>query len=137
MILCGVGGGLFLISLPDDIPSFDDSHLIRPIDNIQDKKNAFTFYSKAVDVLQYPKDNDLFDEIVEGKEWDEELIQTVLDENSEVFAFVTEGNLCRRCVVPRPTTRETPLPYLLHWRSIARLYSVKISSSIRISNWNR
>lgn len=132
--LCLVGAaglGLFLASLPDDIPTFDDSHLIRPTESVPTERNAFTFYAKAIDALVYPEDHKTFNKILDGEAWDDEFVQGVMDQNSATFAFVTEGNRQERCIAPRVTSINTLMPYIAKWRAIARLFVVKIAAHTR------
>jgi hypothetical protein len=130
-LIGAIGIGIFLATLPDDIPSFDDSHLIRAEESLPDEVNAFTYYGQAADALAYPEDNETFDKILNGKEWNDEFVEGVLDQNAAAFRFVAEGNRRERCLAPRVTSIDALMPYVAKWRAIARLLVVKTEHDIR------
>ena len=42
-LIGAIGAGIFLATLPDDVPTFDDSHLVRPQESLPDEQNAAAF----------------------------------------------------------------------------------------------
>ncbi|MFW6151896.1 MAG: hypothetical protein ACOC6C_02875 [Verrucomicrobiota bacterium] len=132
LCLIGAAGvGIFLATLPDDIPSFDDSQLVRPKESLPDEQNAFTYYAQAADVLACPEDREAFDRIFDGEDWNEDLVEGVLDQNKPVFQLVAAGNRRERCLAPRVTSIDSLMPYLAKWRAIARLLVVQTQYDIR------
>ena len=135
-----IGGiTLFISLLPKDILPFDDSHLIRPIENVLEEDNAFSFYSKAGESLALPKlikkpssnYKSKIKRILDGEKWDDVFVQNILNKNSATFQLTKEGNKQDRCIVPRIISFDTPLPYLTKWRRISELLELKLLNHIR------
>ncbi len=130
-LICAAVVGIFLATLPDEIPTFDDSHLIRAEESLPDEENAFTYYARAANALTYPEDRETFAKILDGEDWDDDFVQGVLDQNANAFRLVAQGNRHDRCLAPRVTSIDSLMPYVGKWRGLARLFVVRIQHDIR------
>jgi len=125
-----VGAIVFLVTLPDDIPPFDDAHLRRPIETVPDEHNAFTFYSQAGAAMVTPTDINTFDDILAGTLYDEQFIRELLDSNATSMSLVRQGNQFDRCLAPRVTSLEKLLPYIAPLRGLGRLFLIETRNRI-------
>ncbi|HUW31585.1 MAG TPA: hypothetical protein VM223_08220 [Planctomycetota bacterium] len=99
--------------------------------NIPEDDNAFTWYEKAREKLQYTDDEqDKLNPILEPEdqvpgpdEW--ALAADVVEHNAEVFDLIGRGIACERIEVPEITRYSNELPYLAKWRTMARLMSIR------------
>ncbi len=119
------------VFLGRDIPPIDDSDLWLSKVEISEEDNAF-FLLKEADEIRIPFERGgvSFDEMVEGKSWDEEFARDLIDENEEFFDLF-EKALDRPYFQfpewqdPKAVDFTTILYNLRGAREIAKLNSVK------------
>jgi len=121
----------FILTIPSDISPVDTRDFIRPTENIPEKQNAFTFYMKAVDAISYPQDIGKFNNHIDETDWDEDFVEGVINSNSLVYAYVEDGNHHARCIVPQVTTHDEATESANKWRSLYKLFVVKLNYDIR------
>jgi len=116
-----------------DIPPIDDRDLWLPKIEIKKEENAFYPLNEACEKIYLPTDKlSLFEEIAEGKTWDDKFAEEIIKNNEEVFQLFEKAiNLPYFQVPgfedPRSVNLETPLPksITLGIRNLAKLNLIK------------
>ena len=104
-------------------PQNDDLQVARL--DIVDEENAFYYFNQAIEKIYWPEDKEkLIVDMVTGKEWNSNLAKELIEKNEGVFECLDQGLAHSHFQVLEITDFDTVLPYLVHWRKIARLKSV-------------
>ena len=122
LYFCGVSylGGA------DEQPPQDNDLRIAYL-NIPEKENAFYFFNQAAGKIILDKNDQekMLAIIKDGKQYDVEFVNELLNRNKEVFDYIDMGLQCAQFQVPLITGFDTGLPYLSPWRKIARIRSMR------------
>jgi hypothetical protein len=117
-----------------DSPPPDDADLGITREIIPDEENAFTYFNRAAENLDWPKDHEgreHLERLLEQDGWDEGLASDILARNEGLFDLIARGLACDRFQVPEIQGPHTPLPYLHPWRSIGQLGVIRAESLFR------
>jgi MFS family permease len=77
----------------DDIPPINDSDLRLSKIEIPREDNAFYYFVQAGQKVYIPtgEEKDIFDDIIDGKKWDEVFVRELLEKNKEAFYYLEKG----------------------------------------------
>jgi hypothetical protein len=108
-----------------DIPPPDVRDLLEEYPDVSPADNAFTWFSEAERLLVWPEDDAPLLAYLAGESHDHALIRDHLAANAPALAMIERGLACPSCIVPEVTSLDTRLPYLTHWRNLARTLAIK------------
>lgn len=90
--------------------------------------NGFEFFDQAGKVRWYPDEDDRFTKFLNDEEWDDELANKVLSNNTESYALYSTGLSCDFLKTPEISSFSDEMPYLSTWRDIARINQIRAKS---------
>lgn len=126
-----VGFNFVDIFLGRDEPPPYDADLWLPKIEIAQEENAYYYFQKIDEKLNLPKEKiELFREMAEGKMWDEEFAEELIENNKEVFEYLEKAAECDYSIPPgwedpKTISAASSIPSLREVRDVARLNSIR------------
>lgn len=120
------GGAAFVVLSLDESPPDDSDLRVERLD-IPDEENAFAYLQQAGQTLYWPEEREAHEQIwaiVDGKVWDEALVEELLVRNREALRLFERGLACVRLQVPENQSVFDLCPYLGEWGIMAYLSSM-------------
>ena len=109
-----------------DGPPPDDAALEIARAEVPQDQNAYTIFCTMTN-MWFRKEEyiDRLDELLDGRTWDESLVQRIVDTNQGMFFSMEEGLKWPHCQVPEVRNVGTSTAYLEEWRRIAKLMQLR------------
>jgi hypothetical protein len=124
--------GWFIVASRDIAPPDTADLVLAPI-QVSDADNAYTYFKKAGELLQWPRDESGIQAMLDGKTWDDAGAADLIFKNADVFPLLKQGIACSIYSppgLPEPNRAE-PL-----WRRLrmSRLMAVKAMRERRMGD---
>lgn len=113
----------------DDVLN-DDSDLMLKVLDIKEEDNSFFDLIKIKDVLDVPSEAKYVSDVLNSDTWDDEEVEEVIEENKLAFSYFDDAVKKDSFLIPEladPANIDHTMPVypMNHWRSIARLSTIK------------
>lgn len=124
----------FWIKIHGDIPAPETSDLNPKLVKLSDKENAYTYFRDAAKSLHRPDNDSYIFSILDGRNWDEDIVNTLLSINLDMFSLLERGLRCTafQCLWEPLSDDDAPYNKWLSMALIMRLrsmYELKKSQS--------
>ncbi len=123
VLFWGTAAGWFVIGGRDLAPR-DTSDLVLTAIKIPEADNAYTYFRKAGELLQWPRNESGVRVMLDGKTWDDAVAADLISKNANVFPVLKQGLACS--VYDPPGLPEPNRAEPLWWRlRMSRLIALK------------